>query len=177
MKHKTYQIIKGGKGDALHEAIPEYINGEKLIPDETYVLVGYCRSPEQYRWIEKLRNTTLEWALEMDHYYWISKQSILNIYYFIIKEMCLPVIFGKITSRGPKVYSRKNLEKIGYPQAEAEKDYSKFYLVIDIEKVSDPEFQEIEWKFKDFDNFKSKNASAWPFTASLSEIMKCRVKR
>ena len=111
MKHKTYQIIKGGKGDALHEAIPEYINGEKLIPDETYVLVGYCRSPEQYRWIEKLRNTTLEWALEMDHYYWISKQSILNIYYFIIKEMCLPVIFGKSLVEDLKFIQEKILRR------------------------------------------------------------------
>ena len=111
ISNKTYQIIKGGIGDALHEAIPEYINGEKLIPDETYVLVGYCRSPEQYRWIEKLRNTTLEWALEMDHYYWISKQSILNIYYFIIKEMCLPVIFGKSLVEDLKFIQEKILRR------------------------------------------------------------------
>ncbi|MDQ7917194.1 hypothetical protein RBU60_06365 [Mesonia sp. MT50] len=41
----------------------------------------------------------------------------------------------RIISKGPKVFSRSNLEKKGYPQAKDDKEYEKHYLVIDIEKV------------------------------------------
>ena len=119
MKHKTYQIIKGGKGDALHEAIPEYINGEKLIPDETYVLVGYCRSPEQYRWIEKTKK--YNFRMGSGNGSLLLDIETINSKYLLLhnKGDVSSGDLWKITSRGPKVYSRKNLEKIGYPQAEA----------------------------------------------------------
>lgn len=55
---KTYNVHKNSRPNNLSEPIPEYIGGEKLIPDETSVLIGYYHSDEQYDWItsKKLYN-------------------------------------------------------------------------------------------------------------------------
>ncbi|MBK7690955.1 MAG: DUF2357 domain-containing protein [Bacteroidetes bacterium] len=52
---KIYDIHKESKSDdnILNEPMPEYINGRKLIPDETFALIGFYKSQEQLDWIIK----------------------------------------------------------------------------------------------------------------------------
>lgn len=173
---KTYEITKDGKGDSLNESIPEYINRQKLIPDETFVLVGYYNSDEQYKWIKKsklynFRMGSGNGSLILD------KETVSSSYLLLHKEGDKESgDLWKITSRGPKVYSRKNLESKGYPKAKEEKEYKKYYLVIDIEEVQEVEFKNANWKFKELDKYKSKRESAYPFTSSLTELMRVKLK-
>src|SRR5699024_7986191 len=78
----------------------------------------------------------------------------------------------RIISPGPKVLSRLDLENKGYPKAKRSEDYKKNYLVSDIEPADEIEFEGIKWNFKELKNYKSGRASALPFTATLSELMK-----
>ncbi len=52
---KIYDIHKELKEDSdiLKESLPEYINNSILIPNETFVLIGYYKSKEQLDWIIK----------------------------------------------------------------------------------------------------------------------------
>jgi predicted component of viral defense system (DUF524 family) len=55
VSHKTRQIYKIAKEDneILHEPFPEYLNDIKLIPDDTFVLVGYATTLDRFKWYEE----------------------------------------------------------------------------------------------------------------------------
>ena len=167
---KTYSIHKNGTPNIIKDRIPEYINGEKLIPDETNVLVGFYNTQAQYNWINKGK---YNFRMGSDNGSLILDKETVSASYLLLHthgDKSSGNIW-KITSEGPKVYSRLNLEKKGYPKAEKQKDYEKNYLVIDIEQVNKTEFNNNEWEFKKLENYNSGNASARPFTATLTELL------
>jgi hypothetical protein len=47
---------------------------------------------------------------------------------------------------------------------------------MDIEKVLDPEFENVRCNFKNLKNYLNGLASAYPYTASLTELMMNKVK-
>ena len=167
---KTYTIHKNNTPNIINEPIPEYVNGQKLIPDETYVLVGFYNTQEQYNWIKKgkynFRIGSGNGSLILD------KETVSAS--FILLHTHGDKSSGdiwKITSKGPKVYSKENLIKKGYTNPQQD-----FYFVIDIEKVDKTEFNNYEWEFKNLKNYNSGHASAKPFTASLTELLSVKKK-
>ncbi len=94
--------------------MPEYINGEKVIPDETYVLVGYYKSKEQLDWILKnnlynFRTGTNKGSLPLGPREVGAKLLILhgdNDY----KSTKIYQLLGE----GPKIFSREDLIKKKY---------------------------------------------------------------
>ncbi len=172
--NKTHQITKGGLADLLHEAVPEYLNEEKLIPDETYVLVGFYNDEKQYNWIKKgfynFRAGSSHGSLPLDLEVVSAKYLLLHTH-----DNESSGDLWRIVSRGPKVYSRFNLEKKGYPLAKSKGEYEKYYLVYEIEKTVEKEFQGVEWDFRKLKNYETNRQSAKPFTASLTELMRTKV--
>jgi predicted component of viral defense system (DUF524 family) len=163
---KAYQIHENATPNIIKESIPEYLNGKKIIPDETYVLVGFYNSPEQYEWIAKgkynFRMGPGNGSLILD------KETVSASYLLLHTHGdASSSRLWKISSKGPRVYSKENLLKKGYPM-EPSQDY---YLVIDIEEVQDLAFTACAWRFKELDNYSTGHASAKPFTASLTELM------
>lgn len=49
-------------------------------------------------------------------------------------------------------------------------------MIVKIEKVTDPEFKDVTWDFKNLSNFSTGRASAFPFTTSLTELMKNKIR-
>ena len=162
---KIYTIHKNVTPNIIKERIPEYINDEKLIPDETFVLVGFYNTQEQYNWIKNgkynFRMGSGNGSLILD------KETVLASYLLLHThgDKSSGDIW-KITSKGPKVYSKENLIKKGYTNPQQD-----FYLVIDIIQVDKTEFNNNEWEFKNLKNYNSGHASAKPFTASLTELL------
>jgi len=72
----------------------------------------------------------------------------------------------RIVSKGPKVYSKENLIKKGYDSPSQD-----YYLVIDLEKVSDSDFINTNWNFKQLPNYNVRHAAANPYTSTLRELM------
>lgn len=163
---KSYDIHKNKNPNIINESIPEYINGKKLIPDETYVLVGFYNTKEQYNWIQKgkynFRMGSGNGSLILD------KETVSASYLLLHThgDKSSGDIW-KITSKGPKVYSKENLIKKGYPNPTQD-----YYLIIDIELVDKMEFNNYKWEFKNLKNYNSGHASAKPFTATLTNLMK-----
>ena len=167
---KSYNIHKNDTPNIIEEPIPEYINGQKLIPDETHVLVGFYNTKEQYDWIKKgkynFRMGSGNGSLILD------KETVSASYLLLHTHGDkLSGDIWKITSKGPKVYSKENLIKKGYPNPTQD-----YYLVIDIEQVNKTEFNNCEWEFKNLKNYNSGHASAKPFTATLTELINTKDK-
>jgi mevalonate kinase len=133
-------------------------------------LVGFYNTQEQYNWIKEgkynFRMGSGNGSLILD------KETVSASYLLLHThgDNSSGDIW-KITSKGPKVYSKENLIKKGYPNPTQD-----YYLVIDIEQVDKTEFNNCEWEFKNLKNYNSGHASAKPFTATLTELINMRHK-
>ena len=172
--YRTYEIYQNppGSENVVKELLPEpYNTNRDLIPDDTFVLVGYYNSQEQYKWIQRtglynFRMGSGAGSLVLDSETVSSKYLLLHT-----SGDTDSGNLWKIVSKGPKVFSKDDLIRKGY--LSPSQDY---YLVIQIKSVTDREFENVTWNFKALSNYSRGRASAFPFTTSLSELMKNKVK-
>jgi len=172
--YRTFDIYKNPpeSENVVKEPLPEPFNSNRdLIPDDTYVLVGYYNSQEQYEWIQRtglynFRMGSGAGSLVLD------KETVSSKY--LLLHTSGDTDSGdlwKIVSRGPKVYSKVDLIRKDYPSPSQDN-----YLVIQIEPVNDNEFENVSWNFRNLENYSTGRASAFPFTTSLTELMKNKVR-
>lgn len=170
---RTFDIHKNPPEpeNEVKERLPEPYNANRdLIPDDTFILVGFYNSAEQYNWItaNKLYNFRMgsgRGSLILDRETVSSKYLLLHT-----TGDSVTGDLWKIVSSGPRVYSKSDMIRMGYPRAENEMQDN--YLLIQLEEVSDPEFKNVKWEFRKLKNYSTGRASAFPFTASLTELMK-----
>lgn len=171
---KTFEITKYGESDVVHDALPEYLNGKKLIPDETYVLIGFYNDDKQYNWIKRgnynFRAGSRQGSLSLEPKVVSAKYLLLHTH----DEQSSGDLWH-ITSKGPKVYSRQNLEKKGYPKTSNPKKLENYYLVFEIEKVDEDAFRGVGWDFRKLKNYRSHRQSGEPFAVSLTELMRTKI--
>lgn len=172
--YRTFDIYKNPpeSDNVVKEPLPEpYNTNRDLIPDDTFVLVGFYSSKKQYDWIQRsglynFRMGSGAGSLVLDKETVSSKYLLLHTTGDIDSGK-----LWKIVSRGPKVYSREDLMKLGYPSPSQEN-----YLVIQIEPVTDPEFEGVSWDFRRLANYSTGRASAFPFATSLTVLMKNKIR-
>lgn len=171
--YRTFDIYKNPpeSDNVVKERLPEpYNTNRDLIPDDTFVLVGYYNSQEQYDWIQRnglynFRMGSGAGSLVLD------KETVSSKYLLLHTSGDTDSNdLWKIVSRGPKVYSKDDLVRKGYPSPSQD-----YYLIIQIEPVSDSEFENVRWNFIELSNYSTGRASAFPFTASLAELMKYKI--
>lgn len=168
--YRTFDIYRNPpeSNNIVKEQLPEPFNNNRdLIPDDTYVLIGYYHSREQYDWIKSkgLYNFRIGSGVG---------SIILNKETVSSKYLLLHTLgdtesgdLWKIVSTGPRVYSQDDLIKNDYPNPT-----QNTYLVIEIEPVIDTEFANTKWDFRKLSNYLFGRASA--FTSSLAELSKCK---
>ena len=180
---KIYDIHKDKKDDTniLNESMPEYLDSakkEKLIPDETFVLVGCCRNNLNIKWYKK--EGKYNFRMDDGRGSLILETNVVNAKYLLLRELGKDTankIF-KLKSKGPRVIQGKLL-----PDGYKTKKLRDYYLVIDIEKEESTDFNEASFNFKELEkykNIKSKNndgiAAGIPFAVTVTELMKTKVK-
>jgi predicted component of viral defense system (DUF524 family) len=171
--YRTYDIFKNPPevNNVVKEPLPEpYNDNRDLIPDDTFVLVGYYKSQEQYDWIERtglynFRMGSGRGSLTLDKEMVGSKYLLLHT-----AGDTNSGDLWRITGRGPRVFSKNDLIRKGYPDPSQDN-----YLVIKIERVTDAEFENVIWDFRKLSGYSGGRASAVPFTASLTELMKNKI--
>jgi predicted component of viral defense system (DUF524 family) len=172
--YRTYDIHnKPPESDSvLKEPLPEPYNiNRDLIPDETFVLVGYYKSEEHINWIKKNRL----YNFRMDNAKGaliLTKESITSK--FLLLHTSGDASSGelwRIVGKGFRVTSKETLKRLNYPSPRQSN-----YLIVKIEKVIDVEFRNVSWDFRKLSNYSTGRASAFPFTASLTELMKNKVR-
>lgn len=169
---RTFDIHKEAPAseDALKVQLPELIHQNRsMLPDETFVLVGYYQT-KQYDWICKqnlynFRMGTRTGSLILDNETVNAKFLLLHT-----KDDESSGDLWRIISRGPRVLSQEDLRKKNYPSPSQD-----YYLVINIEPVTESEFKNMKWDFRKLKNYSPNRAAAIPFTTNLAELMKCKV--
>lgn len=168
---KVHQIHQSKKEDSdiLKESFPEYINDNILIPDETYVIVGYYNEP-QLKWI----TSKMKYNFRTNNF--ILSEEVVNAKYLLLhtKGQKSTDELWEITSSGPIIQSRTQLESQGYPKAKNNRERLQNYLVYDIKKVDLEKFGNATFLFKQLINFdpSSGRLSPKPFTTTVSELMR-----
>jgi hypothetical protein len=164
---RVYETYKDDSVNEVNEALPEPMLGNRiLLPDDTYVLVGYYKK-QNLDWIIKsgLYNARAE-----------SKRGSLRLGpgEFGAKYLLLhtegQIITGKlfkITETGPRIFSKKTLTEKKYP-SEPSQD---FYLVYRIEEVKEKVFINRKWDISKLEKYKMGRGSALPFSITLTELM------
>lgn len=161
----------------LREVLPELHGPNRIFfPDEIFVLVGYSNSEERFKWYEEngkyvFRMDDVKGSLELD-------SEVVNAKYLLLRKSGEEVASSlfKIKSKGPKVFSKIQLEKLGYPLSLKSKEY---YLIVEIEPTNEEGLTNKIWKFRELVKYKAiikdeKNIyskAGMPFTVSLTELM------
>ena len=180
---KVYDIHKYEKDDTniLNESMPEYLDSakkEKFIPDETFVLVGYCRNNLNIIWYRK--EGKYNFRMDDDKGSLNLETNVVNAKYLLLRESGKDTAnkLFKLKSKGPKVIQGKLL-----PDGYITKKLRDYYLVVDIEKEESTDFNGASFNFKELEkykNIKSKNnhvtAAGIPFAVTVTELMKTKVK-
>ena len=156
------------------QPLPEYIDDNKehrLIPDETFVLVAYYKK-ENWDWIinKKLFNIragNTRGSLKLGPHETGAKYLLLHS----SGETQNGKLF-KVREIGPRIFSRKTLERINYPKDV--KRHGQYYLVYKVEEVKDEEFLNLNWDITKLEGYKKGRGSALPFSATMTELMKTK---
>lgn len=172
--YRTFDIYKNPpeSDNVVKEYLPEpYNTNRDLIPDDTSVLVGYYNSHEHYEWIS--RTGLYNFRMGSGNGSLILDKETVSSKYLLLHTTgdTESAELWKIISIGPKVFSKDDLIRKGYPSPSQDS-----YLVIRIEPVKDIEFEKVHWNFKNLKNYSTGRASAFPFTTSLTELMKNKVR-
>lgn len=167
---KAYDIHKDKKKDKdiLNSPMPEYINGIKLIPDETTVLVGYYKSPEHLKWISE--NSIYNFRTGFGSGSLGLSEKELGAKFIVLhgdNNSKTKEIY-KLKEIGPKIYSKQNLIDKLYPTAPS----GDLYIMFEIEKEMSEEFGNSEFDLTKLDNFKNFRQSSKPITVTLSKLLK-----
>ena len=174
LSDETYQIFKELKqdDDVLHERIPEYVDKEKVFADEVSVLIGFYKNEEHLQWIllhnlYNFRTGTDRGSLPLSDMHLHAKYLILHGK----DELETDRIF-KLTPKSPKIFSRNDLLKKGYPDPKGE-----LYVVFQLEKDVSDDFEKIKIDLRRLTQFETYRNSARPFSATLSEVLKSKITR
>ncbi|HEU0125751.1 MAG TPA: DUF2357 domain-containing protein, partial [Flavobacterium sp.] len=172
LSDETYKIFKEPKSDdnVLHESIPEYVNSDKLNPNETYVIVGFYKSKEQLNWIVK--NNLYNFRTGTDKGSLPLSNENINARYLILHtsgELITNKIY-QLKPSGPRILSKNDLAKKSYPNPSGE-----LYLVYEIVKEVSEDFQNLSVDIRNLSTFESNRKSAKPFSIKLTELLKAKI--
>ena len=171
---RTYDVYKNqpNKENEVNEALPEpYGENRNLIPDDTFVLVGFYKT-ENLDWIIKsglynARADSKRGSLRLGPGEAGAKYLLLHSNGETKTNLLL-----KITEAGPRVFSKKTLIDKGYPSVPSQ----EYYLVYKVEEITDFELQNQKWDITKLDKHKQGRGSALPFSVTLTELMNVKVK-
>ena len=166
--YHVFQVHEGPAPFQIRYPIPEREPKSVLRhspPEETHVLIGWCHGEEHRKWIirHKLYNcriNTSAGSLRL-------KPEIAGAKYVMLHGSGTKSVPGllRISSEGPRVITKEELEKKGYPGV----PHQDHYLIFDVEPAA--EFDGIEWEYPKLESRQEGRKSAWPYSVTLSELL------
>ena len=172
--HKSYNIHKNDKPNEVLEPIPEYFNDEKIIPDETHVLVGFIKNNKRLKWYKE--NGLYNFRMDDESGSPRFTNEVVNAKFLLLRESGkgqASQIFK--LKHGIRVFSKERLEELGLIDL-TKKSYLVYDFEIDSKEVL--EFKNSLWNFKELKKYQKtiegkniRTAAGIPFTITLSELM------
>lgn len=174
MAYRTYSIHrkKPNKDNIVKEPAPLNIGiNRHLIPDNISVLVGFYPSSKHLEWYEKSKCYNLRIGTRRGSVS-ITKE-LLDAEYLLLhtERDHYSTQLYKIckNKKGPKINSRKDLIKKGYPTKNSD---PAFYLMLEIADIDEPSLLNKKWDFKKLQGFESHRQSGNAFTTNLTDLLK-----
>lgn len=169
--YRTFDIYKNPPlpDDKLEDILPEaYGEDRGLLPDETYVLVGFCKSKKHLEWCIKkglynARTESAHGSLKLGIRESTARYLLLHLEDGLKTDLLFRVVEG-----GPKVFSAQKLEKEKYPTPPRQ----PFYLVYQIDQNIQPELKHKKWDVSKLSAYRTGRQSGAPFTTTLRELMR-----
>ena len=166
---KVYDIHKSAKqdNDTLNTPLPEYISNKKLIPSETFVLVGYYKDDIHLNWIKGQNLYNVRYGEK----YELSTHEIGAQYLLLYsKDQTESTLFFKLKINGSKVYSKSELKNdLDYQSIPSQ----EMYLVYKIEDNCEKEFRGLKI---DLTKLSGLGENKRPLAISIEQLMKSRLK-
>lgn len=173
--YRTFDIFKNKpeEGDILNESLPEtYGENRGLLPDKTFVIVGYCKSDKHLNWYQEkgiynFRMNDDTGSLSLD------ENTVKASYLLLVQRGKTPELF-KIKNNGPRVFGKTKLQKMNYPSENIKDEY----LVIEITRTVEFDVANLNLeKLEQLKKRKLKIANPYtlrgtPFTISISELLR-----
>lgn len=174
-QYDTYR--EDSKRLVLEKTLPEMLDGNKLLPNETYVLIGYYRTEEQLAWIKE--NNVYNFRAGFRNGSLHLEKEVVTARYILLHHGSNKPIFMKMSKKGPVVSTRAELLRKGYPHTKKadgtidekaeESKANDVYLVFSLERP-EAEFTQYDWDVVK-ETFLKGRSSALPDWKSLTEIM------
>ncbi|GAA4270435.1 DUF2357 domain-containing protein [Hyunsoonleella aestuarii] len=170
---RTYDVYKNPPrlDSIIKEPLPEAYNlNRALIPENTFLLVGYCKSQDHLDWINK--NLLYNFRMNSNRGALKLTQETLKAKYLLLhmKGDKSSNKLYKIKKTEYRVTRKNTLIRLKYPNPS-----QKSYFVVKLEKCTDKEFINLSWNFRELKNYKLGRASAIPFVCSIKEFMEVKI--
>jgi predicted component of viral defense system (DUF524 family) len=166
---KVYDIHQKSKldSDTLNEPLPEYISNKKLIPSETFVLVGYYKDDIHLSWIKDEGFYNVRYGDKYD----LSTNEIGAQYLLLYsKDQTESTLFFKLKSNGAKVYTKSELKKdLKYKTTPSQ----EMYLVYQLEEEYEKEFSNLNIDLSKLDGL---GENKRPIAISIEKLMNSKIK-
>lgn len=169
---RSFDIYNNRSSDEMRELLPEAFGKNRdLIPDDTFVLIGYYKNDQHLNWIRgnnlyNFRTGARSGSLSLG-------VAEVNARYLLLHgpgQTTSGMLF-KLNNRAPKLFSKQDLIQKGYPGPSRE-----LYLVYTTDPEVEPEFAAMRWDVTRLPGYRANRASGLPFSVSLTELMKVLVK-
>ena len=165
---KVYDIHKKNKldSDILNEPLPEYISNKKLIPSETFVLVGYYKGETHLNWIKEKKLYNVRYGEK----YELSTNEIGAQYLLLYsKDQTKSTLFFKLKSNSAKVYTKSelinDLKYITIPSQE-------LYLIYELEEECEKELSHISI---DLTTLNGIGLNKRPIAITIEKLLKMKI--
>lgn len=172
MSFRTYEAHKDKDSNEMRELLPEaYGENRSLLPDDTFVLVAFYKDEHHLNWIikNKLYNSRTgpsRGSLRLN-------PKVTGAKYLLLHgegELQTTKIY-KLKSDGPRIFSKEEMIEREYPDPS-----QNFYLVFDVVSECEEEFKKYAWDVGLLEMYKKGRGSVLPFSVSLSELMRAKVR-
>lgn len=176
LSYYEYDIHREESTSMVMDNMPEPVGENRdFLPDETYVIVAYFKNQEHLDWILEhhlynMRAGDDKGSVELD-------KELMNARYLLLHSNKEVRSLIRIKKKGPKIFTRKQLIKMGYPtymkggvidnwREEQEKD--RIYLLFELFQDNDveKELRNYRWKPEQFSHTQK------PYVAPLVSILK-----
>jgi hypothetical protein len=168
MLYHTYDIHRKKNDESFKFLLPEtFGENRSLLPDETFVIVGFYKNQAHYDWIvqNQLYNARLE---DNNGSVRLGPKEVTARYLLLHnnKETATGKLFRIVEN--PRIFSRQDLRNRDYPS----KPSRDFYLMFKIEPLWETELIGKVWQINGLKDFRGGRSSSILFSVSMKDLMK-----
>ncbi len=158
--------------NSVTEELPEtYGENRDLLPDETYVLLGYYKDQDHLKWIQEHQLYNCRAGFRKGS---VSiSPSVATAKYVLLHNQKEATLY-KLKKGGPQVYGYEDMVKLSYPFDPNQEDQNKknIYLVFQLNhKGIEPEFKKYKWHPENIPQLRGRTKTRL-ISIKLSELLR-----